>query len=104
MRKSGHVFAHTFDCDTDHFASSNVFLGLSLDRQDENDASETAYKAAVNLKNRDVLAWQGLVSLYEKQAGKKLDDYHDAAIRLAEVHMNEYVGQPFMALAGNRGG
>lgn len=33
------------------------------------------------------------MGLYEKQSGKKLDNYHDAAIQLAEIHMNEYVEQ-----------
>ena len=64
-----------------------VFLGLALDKQNENEASEAAYKSAVSLKDNDLLAWQGLVSLYEKQTSKKLDEYHDAAISLAQLHM-----------------
>lgn len=73
--------------------SSNVFLGRALEKLNQNQGSEEAYKAAIGRKDNDPLAWQGLVGLYEKQAGKKLDDYHGAAIRLAELHMNEYVGQ-----------
>lgn len=76
-------------------ASSNVFLGRALEKLDQNDDSEKAYIAAIGIKAKDALAWQGLVGLYEKQNGKKLDSYHDAAIRLAEIHMNEYVGQQF---------
>ena len=70
---------------------SNVFLGLALDRQNQNDASEAAYKEATRIKIGDQLAWQGLVTLYEKQAGQKLDDYHSATLHLAEIFMQEYV-------------
>ena len=66
---------------------AQVFLGLALEKQNQYDASEIAYKTATSIKEKDLLAWQGLVSLYEKQAGQKLDDYHDAALRVAELHM-----------------
>lgn len=72
---------------------ANVFLGRALEKLDQNEDSEEAYKAAIGIKDKDALAWQGLVGLYEKQAGRKLDDYHDAVIRLAGIHMDEYVGQ-----------
>ena len=65
----------------------HVFLGLALEKQSESEASEAAYKSAINFKDKDTLAWQGLVSLYEKQASKKLDQYHDAALRLAIMYM-----------------
>ena len=76
--------------------SSNVFLGRALEKLDQNENSEDAYNTAIGIKDKDALAWQGLVGLYEKQAGKKLDIYHDAAVRLAEIHMDEYVGQRFL--------
>ena len=66
-----------------------MFLGRALEKLDQDKDSEEAYRLAVRIKDRDALAWQGLVGLYEKQADKKLDDYHDAAIRLAEILMNE---------------
>ena len=66
---------------------AQVFRGLALEKQNDYDASETAYMAATKIKEKDLLAWQGLVSLFEKQAGKKLDQYHDAALRVAEFHM-----------------
>ena len=72
-------------------AFSNVFLGLALEKQDKNEDSEKAYKTAVEIKGKDALAWQGLITLYEKQAGKKIDDYHDAAFRVAEFFMEVYV-------------
>ena len=85
--------------ETDTAACSHVFLGRALEKLDHNDDSEEAYKVAVGTKKTDALAWQGLVGLYEKQAGRKLDDYHDAAVRLAEIHMEKYVEQQFPYLA-----
>ena len=69
--------------------NATVFLGLAYEKQDQHEVSETAYRAAIKLKDKDPLAWQGLVTLYEKQAGKKLDEYHDAAISLAEIFMEK---------------
>ena len=69
--------------------NANVFLGLAYEKQDQYEASEKAYRAALKLKDKDPLAWQGLVTLYEKQAGTKLGEYHDAAIHLAEVFMEK---------------
>ena len=76
--------------------SSHVFLGRALEKLDQNEESEKAYEAAIGIKDQDSLAWQGLVGLYEKQNGRKLDVYHDAAVRLAEIHMNEYAGRYFL--------
>lgn len=69
--------------------NAKVFLGLAYEKQDQIEASETVYRAAITIKDKDPLAWQGLVTLYEKQAGKKLDEHHDAAIRLAEIFMEK---------------
>ncbi|MCJ1471468.1 Superkiller protein 3 [Lambiella insularis] len=66
---------------------ANVFLGRALDKQDKNDEAERAYSVAVNTKGNDPLVWQGLVAIYEKQAGKKIDQYHSAALHLAECFM-----------------
>ncbi|KAK4690960.1 superkiller protein 3, partial [Lecanoromycetidae sp. Uapishka_2] len=69
--------------------NANVFIGLAYDKQEQYEASETAYKVAVKSKNKDLLAWQGLVTLYERQAGKKLNEYHDAVLSLAEIYMEK---------------
>ncbi|MCJ1274065.1 Superkiller protein 3 [Puttea exsequens] len=69
--------------------NANVFLGLACEKLDQYEASEAAYRAAITAKNKDPLAWQGLISLYERQAGKKLDEYHDAAMNLAQVFMEK---------------
>ncbi|KAI4206893.1 MAG: hypothetical protein LQ346_000835 [Caloplaca aetnensis] len=70
---------------------ANVFLGLALEKQSQNEESEKAYTAATAIKANDPLAWQGLISLYEQQGGRKLDEYHDAAIHLARLFMAVYV-------------
>lgn len=66
---------------------ANVFLGLALDKQNSNDDSEKAYQSATKSKPTEPLAWQGLITLYEKQMQMKLDEYHQAAIHLAEIYM-----------------
>ncbi|MCJ1415113.1 Superkiller protein 3 [Xylographa parallela] len=66
---------------------ANVFLGLACDKQDKNDEAERVYNVAAAIKPNDPLVWQGLITLYEKQAGKKIDQYGSAALRLAECMM-----------------
>ncbi|KMU75265.1 hypothetical protein CISG_10356 [Coccidioides immitis RMSCC 3703] len=57
---------------------AHVFLGLALDKLNDADASERAYINATKLKADDKTAWQGLINLYERLGGKKLDDYASA--------------------------
>ncbi|MCJ1399353.1 Superkiller protein 3 [Xylographa trunciseda] len=66
---------------------ANVFLGLACEKQDKNDEAEKVYSVAAKSKPSDPLVWQGLITLYEKQAGKKIDQYGDAALHLAECLM-----------------
>lgn len=68
-----------------------VFLGLALDKQNKDDEAAKAYTEATKIKQDDALAWQGLVNLCEGQNGKMLDDYHTAAVHLAEIFMKAYV-------------
>ena len=68
---------------------ARVFLGLALEKQDENEEAEKSYYEATGIKDGDSLAWQGLITLYEKQPGRKLDQLHDAALRLAQIYMDE---------------
>ena len=69
----------------------NVFLGLALDKKGKDDESEKAYRAAIARKSNDSLAWQGLITLFEKQGGKMIDAYGEAAIQTAEISMQVYV-------------
>lgn len=72
-------------------SGSHVFKGLALDKKNQYEDSEKAYNAAAKIRGKDPLAWQGLITLYEKQAGEKLNEYHNAAVNLAELFMEEYV-------------
>lgn len=76
---------------TSGISRSNVFLGLAYQKSGIYDRSESAYHLAIQSKPKEALAWQGLISLYEKQAGKKLDEYHQAASNLADIYIQEYV-------------
>ena len=66
-----------------------MFRGLALDKQQQNDESEAAYQTAAKAKGNDALAWQGLVTLYEKQAGKKLERYREVVLNLARIYMEQ---------------
>ena len=46
------------------------------------------YTTAVKIKSNEALAWQGLVSLCEKQGDKALQQYHNAAFNLAKIYMD----------------
>ena len=69
--------------------NANVFLGLAYEKQSRYEESEAAYRTAIKGKDKDALAWQGLVSLYERQTGDKLDSYHDAVLALAGIYMDK---------------
>ena len=76
-----------------------VFLGLALDKQNKDEEARKAYTEAAKIKPDDALAWQGLVSLCEGQNGKLIDDYHTAAVRLAEIFVKAYGPGPSGLLA-----
>ncbi|KAI9801653.1 MAG: Superkiller protein 3 [Piccolia ochrophora] len=67
---------------------ANVFLGVALEKQGKDDDAERAYVRATEIKDAEALAWQGLVSLYEKQSTRQFDGYRRASTRLAEIYMN----------------
>ncbi|KAF7547778.1 hypothetical protein G7046_g8902 [Stylonectria norvegica] len=64
----------------------HIFLAFALDKKDELDEAETVYLSATRLRPQDLQAWQGLVKLYEKQGAKKLVDYQQAVINLAQIY------------------
>ncbi|KAI3154045.1 hypothetical protein CBS147325_1137 [Penicillium roqueforti] len=64
---------------------ANVFLGLASDRLNKNNEAEDAYSAATSINPDDKTAWQGLISLYEKQGGCNDDGYHKAVIALGKI-------------------
>jgi tetratricopeptide (TPR) repeat protein len=70
--------------------ASAVFLGLANDKLNQYEAAEEAYLAATRIKGNDRIAWQGLINLYEKQGGSKLDVYHDAVLKLGKIFADRY--------------
>lgn len=63
-----------------------LFLGFAREKLGDFDAAEKAIERASHLKPQDAQAYKGLITLYEKQASLKLNQYHDAAYRLAELY------------------
>jgi superkiller protein 3 len=59
---------------------------LALDKLNRQDDAVRAYQTAIGIKATEPLAWQGLMSLYERQGERKVDDYQQAALRLAEIY------------------
>ena len=55
------------------------------------DEAEKVYYVAANSRPKDPLSWQGLITLFEKQVGKRIDQYQQAALHLAEYYMEVYV-------------
>ncbi|KAL4779820.1 hypothetical protein BJX76DRAFT_339793 [Aspergillus varians] len=64
---------------------ANVFLGLAQDKLNHFLEAEKAYLAATRIKGDDKPAWQGLISLYEKQGNQKLEQYREVVLKLGQV-------------------
>ncbi|KAF7590726.1 Superkiller protein 3 [Aspergillus hancockii] len=64
---------------------AGVFLGLALDKLNKTKDAEDAYLAAIRVKKDDKIAWQGIISVYEKQGNNKLDAYREAVINLGQI-------------------
>ncbi|KAJ5780523.1 Tetratricopeptide-like helical [Penicillium paradoxum] len=67
---------------------AHVFLGLAYDRMKNVEEAESAYSAATQINPDDKTAWQGLVSLYERQRGCEHDGYRQAVIALGKIFAN----------------
>ncbi|KAI1748741.1 tetratricopeptide [Xylaria castorea] len=63
---------------------AHVFRAFALDKKNQVDLAEAAYKTATDLRP-DPQAWQGLIKLYEKQGANSLEKYYHAAFKLAEI-------------------
>ncbi|KAI0186436.1 tetratricopeptide [Xylaria flabelliformis] len=63
---------------------AHVFKAFALDKKNQVDLAEDAYKTATDLRP-DPQAWQGLIKLYEKQGAKSLEKYYHAALKLADI-------------------
>ena len=74
--------------------ASYVFLGLANEKLNSNDRAEQAYLAATRIKANERTAWQGLISLYEKQGSQKLDAYRNAVLSLGQIFADRLDGVP----------
>ena len=60
---------------------------MAFEKQNENDKSEQAYNNATSIKGNDPLVWQGQIALFEKQGDKKINEYYNAALQLAQIYI-----------------
>lgn len=65
---------------------AHLFLGRAQQQKGRLDDSELAYRKAAELKPEDTQAWLGLRDLYEHQAARKVDEYTEVGLRLAEIY------------------
>ena len=76
------------ETDTKHYTAF-VFLGLALEKQGKVEEAEKIYTYARDLKPKELLALQGLLSVYEVQAANKVDDYGILARQIAQIHADD---------------
>jgi superkiller protein 3 len=62
-----------------------LFLGRALEKQGKLEDAEKSYVAAAKSKPEESQAWLGLCSVYGRQGGKRVDEYHSAAVKAAEI-------------------
>ena len=75
---------HVLSSDPQNYFAK-LFLGRAFEKQgDVVEAAKTYYSAA-KLKPDDSQAWLGLCSVYEGQGSETLDDYREAAVKVAEI-------------------
>ncbi|KAF4977361.1 hypothetical protein FZEAL_6100 [Fusarium zealandicum] len=65
---------------------AQIFLAFALDKKDKLDEAENSYRSATWLRPQETQAWQGLIKLFEKQNTKKLNDYQQAVVNLAQIY------------------
>ncbi|KAM5352032.1 hypothetical protein ACJ41O_004755 [Fusarium nematophilum] len=65
---------------------AHIFLAFALDKKDKLDEAESTYRSATWLRPQEAQAWQGLIKLFEKQNAKKLGDYQQAVVNLAQIY------------------
>ena len=69
---------------------AKLFLGRGLDKQGKTQDSIEAYESATRIKSNDDQAWLGLRTVYEGQGPKKVREYIDVSLRLAELYAGLY--------------
>lgn len=63
-----------------------LFLGRAFQKQNKLDEAAQAYISATKSKPEDAQAWLGLCDLYKSQVGLKVDEYREAAVKVAEIY------------------
>ncbi|EXJ89974.1 hypothetical protein A1O3_03041 [Capronia epimyces CBS 606.96] len=66
-----------------------LFLGFAREKLGDLEAAEKAIHKAADLKPQDAQGYKGLITLYEKQGSAKVDQYHDVALKLAEIYVQQ---------------
>lgn len=69
-----------------HPSPRHIFLAFALDKKGKLDEAESTYRSATWLRPQEAQAWQGLIKLFEKQAAKKLTEYQQAIVNLAQIY------------------
>ncbi|KAK4612065.1 Superkiller protein 3 [Fulvia fulva] len=67
-----------------HFAK--LFLGRAFEKQGNFDDAAKTYNSAAKAKPDDSQAWLGLCSVYEAQGAERLNEYREAAVKVAQIH------------------
>ncbi|CAM1503836.1 Fc.00g014270.m01.CDS01 [Cosmosporella sp. VM-42] len=65
---------------------AHIFLAFALDKKAKFDEAEDVYRSATWLRPHESQAWQGLIKLFEKQSAKKLSEYQQAVVSLAQIY------------------
>ena len=66
-----------------------LFLGKAQEELGDLVAAEKALQSASRVKPDDVQALKGLLGLYERQSGGKLDEYHQTVLALATIYADQ---------------
>ena len=66
-----------------------LFLGKAQEELGDLVAAEKALQSASRVKPDDAQALKGLLGLYERQSGGKLDEYHQTVLALATIYADQ---------------
>lgn len=67
---------------------AKLFLGRALEKQGKLEEAASTYRSAADAKPDDSQAWQGLLSVYKAEGSRKVDEYREAAVKVAEIFID----------------
>lgn len=79
----------------DHY-NANLMLGTAMREQGKSQQALEAYKKATTIEPETVYAWQGIISVHDKQGNKNHPDLLDAYKRVATFFEKEKNTQKFI--------